>query len=96
MYGFQVSDLLVQLPFMWCWVGSLPFLDPSFSQRECLLIGIQWLQGSPWRYCLLQWHDEGECLPKVVEVSSSEVGANLVHLFSNAVNQEQGNTIVKY
>jgi hypothetical protein len=30
-----------------------------------------------------------------VEVSSPEVGANVGHLFSNAVNQEQGNTIVK-
>jgi hypothetical protein len=27
-------------------------------------------------------------------VSSPEVGANVVHLFSNAVNEEQGNTIV--
>jgi hypothetical protein len=26
---------------------------------------------------------------------SPEVGANVVHLFSNAMNQEQGNTIVK-
>jgi hypothetical protein len=31
----------------------------------------------------------------VVEVSSPEVDANVGHLFSNAVNQEQGNTIVK-
>jgi hypothetical protein len=30
----------------------------------------------------------------VVEVSSTEVGANVVHLFLNAINQEQGNTIV--
>jgi hypothetical protein len=29
-----------------------------------------------------------------VEVSSPEVGANVGHLFSNAINQEQGNTIV--
>jgi hypothetical protein len=29
----------------------------------------------------------------VVEVSSLEVGANVGHLFSNVVNQEQGNTI---
>jgi hypothetical protein len=35
-------------------------------------------------------------LPKVVEVSSPEVGANVGHLFSNVVNQEQGNTIVNY
>jgi hypothetical protein len=26
---------------------------------------------------------------------SPEVGANVSHLFSNAMNQEQGNTIVK-
>jgi hypothetical protein len=41
-------------------------------------------------------HDKGECLPKVVEVSSPEVGANVGHLFSNVVSQEQGNAIVKY
>jgi hypothetical protein len=33
---------------------------------------------------------EGGCL------SSPEVGANVGHLFSNIVNQEQGNTIVNY
>jgi hypothetical protein len=31
-----------------------------------------------------------------MEVSSPEVGANVGHLFSNAVNQEQGNTIAKH
>jgi hypothetical protein len=30
------------------------------------------------------------------EVSSPEVGANVVHLFSNVVNQEQDNTIINY
>jgi hypothetical protein len=30
----------------------------------------------------------------VVEVSSPEVGASVVHLFLDAINQEQGNTIV--
>jgi hypothetical protein len=35
-------------------------------------------------------------LPKVVEVSSLEVGANVDYLFSNVVDQEQGNTIVKH
>jgi hypothetical protein len=34
-----------------------------------------------------------DALPKVVEVSSPEVGANVGHLFSNAMSQEQGNTI---
>jgi hypothetical protein len=31
-----------------------------------------------------------------LEVSSPEVGANVGHLFSNVVNQEQGNTVVNY
>jgi hypothetical protein len=71
-------------------------LAPSLSQGECVLICVQWLQGSPRHRSLLRWHDKGECLPKVVEVSSLEVGANVGHLFSNVVNQEQGNTIVDY
>ena len=71
-------------------------MAPSLSQRECVLICVQWLQGNPWHRCPLRWLVEGECLTKVVEVSSLEVGANVGHLFSNVVNQEQGNTIVKY
>jgi hypothetical protein len=35
-----------------------------------------------------------EAIITVVEVSSPEVGANVGHLFSNAIDQEQGNTIV--
>jgi hypothetical protein len=35
-------------------------------------------------------------LTKGGRLSSLEVGANVGHLFSNAMNQEQGNTIVKY
>jgi hypothetical protein len=35
-----------------------------------------------------------EVIVAVVEVSSPEVGANVGYLFSNAVSQEQGNTIV--
>jgi hypothetical protein len=35
-----------------------------------------------------------EAIVTVVEVSSPEVGANVRHLFSNAIDQEQGNTIV--
>jgi hypothetical protein len=76
------------------WASGLSLLDPSLSQGKCVLICVQWLQGSPWHYCLLRRHDEGECLPKVVEVSSAEVGANVDHLFLNVVGQEQGNTIV--
>jgi hypothetical protein len=35
-----------------------------------------------------------DALPKVVEVSTLEVDTNVGHLFSNAMDQEQGNTIV--
>jgi hypothetical protein len=35
-----------------------------------------------------------DALPKIVEVSSPEVSANVGLLFSNVVSQEQGNTIV--
>jgi hypothetical protein len=35
-----------------------------------------------------------EAIVAVVEVSSPEVGANVGHMFSNAIDQEQGNTIV--
>jgi hypothetical protein len=43
---------------------------------------------TPWLPC--------EAIVAVVEVSSLEVGANVGHLFSNVVDQEQGNTIVNY
>jgi hypothetical protein len=36
-----------------------------------------------------------EVIVAVVEVSSPKVGANVGHLFSSTVNQEQGNMIVK-
>jgi hypothetical protein len=35
-----------------------------------------------------------EAIVTTVEVSSPEVGANVGHLFSDAMNQEQGNTNV--
>jgi hypothetical protein len=37
-----------------------------------------------------------EAIVAIVEVSSPEVCANVGHLFSNDVYQEQGNTIVSY
>jgi hypothetical protein len=37
-----------------------------------------------------------EAIVAIVEVSSPEVGTNVGHLFSNVVNQEQGNTILKH
>jgi hypothetical protein len=37
-----------------------------------------------------------QAVAKSSHLSSPEVGANVGHLFSNVVNQEQGNTIVKH
>jgi hypothetical protein len=42
--------------------------------------------GTAWLLC--------EAIVMVVEVTSMEVGANVGHLFLNAINKEQGNTIV--
>jgi hypothetical protein len=37
-----------------------------------------------------------EVIITIVKVSSPEVGANVGYLFSNVVNQEQGNTIINH
>jgi hypothetical protein len=68
------------------WWPSSSVFEP-LRERESLLICVQWLQrSSPWRCYLLRRHDEGQCLPKVVEVSSPEVGANVGDLFLNAMS----------
>jgi hypothetical protein len=60
--------------FVFCGFGLTIFstvaelFPPLESRRESLLICVQWLQcSSPWRGYLLRQHDEGQCLPKVVE-----------------------------
>jgi hypothetical protein len=47
MNDFQVPDLLVQLLLLKCWAGSLSLLASGFSEREHLLVCVQWLQCSP-------------------------------------------------
>jgi hypothetical protein len=39
----HVSDLLVQLLLLECWTCGLPFLALGLSEREGLLIWVQWL-----------------------------------------------------
>jgi hypothetical protein len=65
MDSLQIPNILIQFILLRCWTSSLPLLASSFSQR--LLISFQWLQGSPWRCCLLRRHCRRQCLPKVVE-----------------------------
>jgi hypothetical protein len=46
---FHVPDLLVQLLLLECWTDGLPFLASDLSERQGLLVWVQWLQcGSPW------------------------------------------------
>ena len=61
MDDFHVLDLLVQL-LLECWTGGLSLMASSLSERESLLVCVQWLQcSSPWRCYLLRWHDEDQC-----------------------------------
>jgi hypothetical protein len=39
----HVSDFLVQLLLLECWTGGLSFLALGLSEREGLLIWVQWL-----------------------------------------------------
>ena len=88
MDDLHIPDLLVQLFLLECWTGGLSLLALSLSEIENLLICVQWLQcSSPWHGYLLRRHDEGQCLPKVVEKGSSPtVGANVGDMFSNAMS----------
>jgi hypothetical protein len=58
----------------------------SGSEVEPLMIGSSSFVTQGWLLC--------RAIVTVVEVSSPEVSANVGHLFSNAIDQEQGNTIV--
>jgi hypothetical protein len=50
--------------------------------------------GAPGAAVFFDGMTKVDALPKVVEVSTSEVGADVGHLFSNDIDQEQGNTFV--
>jgi hypothetical protein len=87
MDDFHVPDLLVQLLLLECWTGGLSLLASSLSERESLLVCVQWLQcSSPWRCYLLRRHDEGQCFAEGCGVSTPEVGANVGDLFLNTMN----------
>jgi hypothetical protein len=58
----------------------------SSSEVEPPVVGSTSFITEGWLLC--------SAIVTVVEVSSPEVGANVGHLFSNAIDQEQGNTIV--
>jgi hypothetical protein len=72
-------------------------LHPSLGLLLLLLIG--WLEHEPPVIGSISFVAEAasawlsdEAINSKVEVSSPEVGANVGDLFSNTINQEQGNT----
>jgi hypothetical protein len=92
MNDFHVPDLLVQLLLLKCWAGSLSFLA---SRREI----VSWFVSSgcsaaPGATVFFGGMTKVDASSKVVEVSTPKVDTNVGYLFSNAMNQEQDNTIV--
>jgi hypothetical protein len=61
------------------------------------LVDVQRLKGSPSAIAFFggMTNVVARAVAESGRFGSLEVGANVVHLFSNVVNQEQGNTIVK-
>jgi hypothetical protein len=94
MDDFHVPDLLVQLLLLECWTGGLSLLASSLSERE----RVSWSVSSgrsavaPDAVIFFGGMTKVNALPKVVEVGTPEVGANVGDLFSNAMSYEQGNT----
>jgi hypothetical protein len=87
---FHVPDLLVQLLLLpKCWTGGFPFLASGLSERE--RERVSWFVSSgcsaaPGAVIFFGRMTKVDALPKIVEVSTSKVGANVGHLFSNAMN----------
>jgi hypothetical protein len=85
---FHVPDLLVQLLLLECWIGGLSLLASSLSERE----RVSWFVSSgcsaaaPGTVIFFGGMTNVSVLPKVVGVSTPEVGANVGDLFSNAMN----------
>jgi hypothetical protein len=88
MDDFHVPDLLVQLLLLECWTGGLSLLASGLSERE----RVSWFVSSgcsaagPGAVIFFGGMTKVSALPKVVEVSTLEVGANVGDLFSNAMS----------
>jgi hypothetical protein len=88
MDDLHVPDLLVQLLLLECWTGGLSLLASSLSERE----RVSWFVSSgcsaaaPGAVIFFGGMTKISALPKVVEVSTLEVGANVGELFSNAMS----------
>jgi hypothetical protein len=91
MDDFHVPDFLVQLLLLLeCWTGGLSLLASSLSERE--RERVSWFVSSgcsvaaPGAVIFFGGMTKVSALPKVVEVSTPEVDANVGDLFSNAMS----------
>jgi hypothetical protein len=83
----HVLDFLVQLLLLKCWTGGLSLLASGLSERE----RVSWFVSSgcsaaPGDVIFFGDMTKVDALPKVVEVSTPEVGTNVGGLFSNAMS----------
>jgi hypothetical protein len=79
---FEVPDLLVQLLLLKCWTGGFSVLASGFSERE----RVSWFVSSgcsaaPSAVVFFGGMTKVDALPKIVEVSTPEVGTNIGDLF---------------
>jgi hypothetical protein len=87
MDDFHVLDLLVQPLLLECWTGGLSLLASSLSERESPgLCPVAAVQQPPGAVIFFGGMTKVSALPKVVEVSTPEVGANVGDLFSNTMS----------
>jgi hypothetical protein len=88
MDDFHVPDLLVQLLLLECWTGGLSSGFEPLKERE----RVSWFVSNgcsvaaPNPKAFFGGMTKVSALPKVVEVSTLEVGANVGDLFSNAMS----------
>ena len=86
MDDFHVSGLLVQLLLLECWTGGLSLLALSLSERGSWFVSSGCSAAAPGAVIFFGGMTKVSALPKVVEVSTPEVGTNVGDLFSNAMN----------
>jgi hypothetical protein len=82
----HVPNLLVQLLLLKCWTGGFSLLASGLSERESPGFMSNDCSAAPGAVIFFGGMTKVDALPKIVEVSSPEVGANVVDLFSNAMN----------
>jgi hypothetical protein len=87
MDDFHVPDLLIQLLLLESWTGGLSLLASSLSRESVSwFVSSGYSAAAPGAVIFFGGMTMVSALPKVVEVSTPVVGANVGDLFSNSMN----------